>query len=336
MIIRFSSWAFERRSPLFRWGFAAASFAAAAGLRFALDGQLPPGFPFLTFFPAIILTAFFAGLVEAVVIAVAAGVTAWFYFLEPVRSFALDGHSLLALGFFTLIVATDIFLVYLAHVAIARLRAPEERTRALAEARELMFMELQHRVSNHLQVVSSLLKFQRRGVTDPEAQRALDEASARLALVARIQRQLHDPASQTIDIARFLREMARDIVEAAGAGDRVEVQVEAQPLTVEAQQAVPFGLVATELLSNAVEHGFADGRSGTIRVALSQDGDGGVTLRVCDTGRGLPEGFDLEGEPGLGMTIARQFSEQLGGRLSLHSAGGTVAQLTFPRAPADA
>lgn len=336
MIVRFGSWAFSRRPRVFRWGFAAAAFAIALGLRFALDGTLPHGYPFLTFFPAIILTAFFAGTLEAVILALAAGMAAWYYFVEPARSFALDGQTLLALSFFTLIAATDIFLVHLAQRAIDRLQAAEERARALAEARELMFMELQHRVSNHLQVVSSLLKFQRRGVRDASAQRALDEASARLALVARIQRQLHDPSSQAIDIARFLREMSRDIVEAAGAGGRLRVEVEAEPLTVEADQAVPFGLVATELLSNAVEHGFAGGGRGTIRVGLAQAGSDAVTLTVADDGRGLPEGFEIDSAPGLGMTIARQFAEQLGGRLTMRRAGGTVAELTFPRAPAPA
>ncbi|MCX7645131.1 MAG: DUF4118 domain-containing protein [Rhodobacteraceae bacterium] len=336
MIVRFSSWAFARRPPLFRWGFAALAYATATLLRFAIDDPLPPGFPFLTFFPAVTLTAFFAGLVEGIAVAAAGGVTAWYFFVDPAGSFAVRPDTAIALGLYTVIVSTDLFLVYLAHVAIVRLRAAEERTRALAEARELMFMELQHRVSNHLQVVSSLLKFQRRGVTDPAAQRALDEASARLALVARIQRQLHDPSSQAIDIARFLKEMSRDIVEAAGAAGRLRVEVEAEPLTVEADQAVPFGLVAAELLSNAVEHGFADGGRGTIRVGLARAGDGAVRLTVADDGRGLPEGFDLDSAPGLGTTIARQFAEQLGGRLTMRSAGGTVAELTFPRAAAPA
>jgi two-component sensor histidine kinase len=336
MIVKFSSWAFARRPRPFRWGFAAIAYSLAVALRFAIDDPLPPGFPFLTFFPAVTLTAFFAGLREGIAVAVLGGVTAWDFFIDPTGSFALHLDSVIALGLYTLIVSTDIFLVYLAHVAIDRLRAAEERTRALAEARELMFMELQHRVSNHLQVVSSLLKFQRRGVTDASAQRALDEASARLALVARIQRQLHDPSSQAIDIARFLKEMSRDIVEAAGASGRLKVEVQAEPLTVQAEQAVPFGLVATELLSNAVEHGFAEDGRGTIRVGLSQAGANAVTLTVADDGRGLPEGFDLDNAPSLGMTIARQFAEQLGGHLTMRSAGGTVAELTFPRAPAAA
>lgn len=213
-----------------------------------------------------------------------------------------------------------------------RLRRAEERTRGLAEARGLMFQELQHRVSNHLQVASSLLKFQRRRVTDAAAQRALDEAAARLALVARIQRQLHDPDSQAIDLARFLKEMSRDIAEAAGAGKNVRIEVEAAHLVVDAEKAVPFGLIATELLSNAVEHGFDGQGAGTIRVGLCEAQDGQVTLRVADSGRGLPEGFDPETATSLGMTIVRQFAEQLGGSLTMSTSGGTVAVLTFPRA----
>lgn len=329
MLVRFGHWALQRRSAAFRWAFAAAAVLLAFTIRYGLEGLLPPGFPFLTFFPAVILTAFFAGIRESVVVAVLSGLLAWYFFIAPAHSFALHGTSALALGFYVFIVATDIFLVWVASIALGRLKAEQQRANALAEARGLMFQELQHRVSNHLQVVASLLKFQRRRVTDAEAQRALDEASSRLALVARIQRQLHDPASQTLDIARFLKEMSRDIVETAGVDDRVKVDVRADHVTLDGDQAVPFGLIATELISNAVEHGFGPRGFGRIAVALERNG-GDVRLLVQDNGAGLPEGFDLETHPSLGLMIARQFAEQLGGRLTYATAGGTRAELSFP------
>lgn len=76
MIVRFSNWAMLRRPPAFRWAFAAAAFAIAFALRYALDGELPPGFPYLTFFPAVIVTAFFAGIREAIAVAVLCGLAA--------------------------------------------------------------------------------------------------------------------------------------------------------------------------------------------------------------------------------------------------------------------
>lgn len=332
MLTKISDWTLRPRSATLRWSIAGAAFVVSVALRHALDDWLPPGFPYLTFFPAVILTAFFAGVREASVLAALCGVVAWYFFIAPERSFALAPTSAVALAFYLFIVATDIFLVLIATRALARLKAEQERARALAESRGLMFQELQHRVSNHLQVVASLLKFQRRQVTDESAQHALDNAAQRLALVARIQRQLHDPTSQTVDLARFLREMSRDVLEATGAGERVRIDLDAEPVRLSGDQAVPFGLIATELMSNAVEHGFSGGASGRIAVALAGGSDGEVTLRVADYGRGLPDGFDLDSTTSLGLMIARQFAGQLGGSLVMRTNGGTEATLTFPLA----
>jgi two-component sensor histidine kinase len=324
-----NSWAFRDRSAGFRWTFAALAFLLSLGLRHVLDDHLPPGFPYLTFFPAVLLTAFLAGVAEGIVVAVLCGIAAWYFFIAPAGSFALTANSAVALGFYVFIVATQIALIHIAKRARRRLAEEKAHSAGLAEARGLMFQELQHRVSNHLQVVSSLLKFQRREVTDPAAQSALDAAAARLALVARIQRQLHDPARQEIDVARFLRELSGDLATAAGGRDGPTVEVEAQTLRVPAEQAVPFGLIAAELVSNAVEHG-SHGAATRIRVALAEPSPGHLRLEVADNGPGLPPGFDLDTAPSLGLTIARQFAAQLGGSLTMTTDGGTRAVLSFP------
>jgi K+-sensing histidine kinase KdpD len=234
-----SRWVLAERPAWFRWTFAAGACVVSIALRYGLDDSLPPGFPYLTFFPAVILTAFLAGIAEGVAVAVVCGLAAWYFFIAPEGSFALTGTSALALAFYVFIVATEIALFYIAKRALRRLAEERARSAALAEARGLMFQELQHRVSNHLQVVSSLLKFQRREVKDPAAQAALDAAAARLALVARIQRQLHDPTSQEIDVARFLRELSADLAAAAGGRDGPAVEVEARARSVPADKAVP-------------------------------------------------------------------------------------------------
>ncbi len=99
-------------------------------------------------------------------------------------------------------------------------RLADERVRAdrLATSSDLMFRELQHRVSNNLAVISSLIKMQRRKVDDDAARQVLDAAVGRLNLVARIQRELHEPAAQTVDVSRYLDDMIDDIVTAAAAG----------------------------------------------------------------------------------------------------------------------
>src|SRR6185295_3575503 len=110
----------------------------------------------------------------------------WYVFIPPFHSFALAPGTLLSLGFYTLVVSIDITLVHWMQRANGWLVGERERSRQLVEQRELLFRELQHRVSNNLQVVAALLALQKRDVTDERARLALDEASRRLALIGKI------------------------------------------------------------------------------------------------------------------------------------------------------
>ena len=318
------------RSPAFRWAFAATAFMVATVLRFVLDPYLPPGFPYLTFFPAVALTAFLTGSVPGSVVAAFSFVVSWYFFIPPFDSFAIGPQTGLALLLFAFVVTVEVGLVHLMRRALRRLAAAEADAREMAQSRTLMFAELQHRVSNNLAVVSSLLSMQRREVSDPDAVRALDGAVARVNVVSRLSRLLHDPQAQEVDFGAFLRAMVPDAVEAAGIGTRVIVSVRAEPVILPADRAVPLGLVATELLSNALEHGFPDGRGGRIDVSLAPSGPERALLTIRDDGAGLPEGFDLSRTRSLGLIIARQFAGQIGAELSMANDGGGVSRIEVP------
>ncbi|NHB76805.1 sensor histidine kinase [Rhodobacter calidifons] len=315
-----------------RWSSAVLTFALAFWLRHRLDGALPPGFPYLTFFPAVLLGAHFLGTPQGIAIAVAGLFAAWYAFVQPVNSFALTWASVVALLLYVFIVTTIILLIHIMQRAMRALEAERQANAALAEQRRLMFHELQHRVSNNLATVSGLLKLQRRTVSDEAAGVALDDSVRRIDLVARIMRNLHDPSGQTVDMARFLADTGRDILESAGAGERIQLQVQADPLLVGPDVSVPLGLIATELVSNTLEHGFPGNSAGRIDVTLGTISDAGrALLRIRDNGKGLPEGFDIEKARSLGLSIARQFARQLGGTLVMERRpeGGTEARLEF-------
>ncbi|MFL1460870.1 sensor histidine kinase [Roseococcus sp. DSY-14] len=323
--------ALRPRRAAFRWGFATAAFVLALGLRLWLDPVLPPGFPFLTFFPAVILTAFLCGVKAGSAVAVASFLAAWWFFIPPFASFTFTAASLVALGFFAAIAAVDILLIHVMTRALERVQEERERNRRLAESRQALFTEMQHRVSNNLLTMASLLAIQTRGVTDPAARRALEEAQRRLQLVSRIHRQLHDPDLAAVEMPPFLHALTADVLEAAGAAE-VRWEVRAAPLSLPAERAIPLALVTAELVANALEHGFAGGgRPGTLLVALEAVA-GRAELRVHDDGAGLPAGFRAEESRSLGLTVVRQLAAQLGGEFSLHDAAGTEARLRFPLA----
>lgn len=156
------------RFPLWQLPFVAevaialAATAAAAALRYAIGDSLPPGFPFLTFFPAVIVTAFLLGSRTGTLTALFSGLAAWFWFLPPTGSLALDYGKLVAMAFFVFITTTEIALVHWMQRSNSLLFAEPDANARLADTRELLCRELQHRVSNNLQMVAALLSLQRR------------------------------------------------------------------------------------------------------------------------------------------------------------------------------
>ncbi len=322
-------WAVTRRSLGFKSLFVLAAFVISFLLRYELHDSLPAGFPYLTFFPAVVVTTFFAGVASGLVLATLCGMAAWYVFIDPELSFALTSASAIALGLYIFVVVVDIVLIHATSQVLTRLA--EERTRSahLAKSSDLMFSELQHRVSNNLQVISSMLKFQRRSVGDPAARQALDVASARLAVVARVQRALHDPTRQSVGAGDLLRRILPDVVDASGAAERVSLSVSAEDAAMSADQSMPFALIATELVSNAIEHALLPQGHLTLQVKLTRQGST-ARLEVSDDGPGFPPDFDLATTQSFGLMIARQFAEQLNGRLAVTHEGGAMVRLDFP------
>ncbi|MGE5478785.1 MAG: sensor histidine kinase [Bacteroidales bacterium] len=313
--------------PVLGYGLGLALFAGALGLRLALAEWLPPGFPYLTFFPAVIITAFVAGSGPGILTAFLGGVAAWWFFIPPTHTLALHPGSALALAFYAVIVAVDIALIHVMNAALRRLDDERQRSARLGHQAQVMFSELQHRVSNNLQLISSLLQIQAAKTMDCDALKALEEAGSRIATLGRLHRLLHNPAEQAVDMGAFLRTLCRDVIDAAGA-EQVEWTVTAQPVGIATDHLVPTALIVTELLSNALEHAFPDGRRGRIEVALHPLGEGGgFRLAVRDNGAGLPASFRLEDQTSLGLQIARSLAGQIGGRLSMERENGTVCTL---------
>lgn len=104
---------------------------------------LPPGFPFLTFFPAVILSSFLCGARAGIVCAVFSGVAAWYCFIPPLNSFEIDRSVVTALALFTLVVGVDIFLIHLMQQMIARIVRAGATTQRLLDQQHDLVIDLQ-------------------------------------------------------------------------------------------------------------------------------------------------------------------------------------------------
>lgn len=301
-------------------------------LRFAFDDALPPGFPYLTFFPAVVLTAFFFGLRPGIVCAALSGLAAWYVFIPPFYSFEMSPPTAIALAFYVFIVAVDIALIHIMHLAAARLREDAEETALLYEQQRTMFQELQHRVANNMQFVSAMLRlYKKRAAADPAAMlTALDDARVRLDTMSRIHRYLYDPASVTRPVGAFFQDLCANLLEAAGATD-VRITIDMPPVQFDLTRLTPLSLIVVEVITNALKHAFPDGR-GTIALRLVQDGDR-MVLTVADDGKGMAPGAAPGLAPGdggsLGLKIITSLATQIGGTISYEAGQGTTARIAF-------
>lgn len=317
-----------QRRPALRVAIGVAAAVFALALRVALIGRVPPGYPFLTLFPVILIVTYVYGRLSGSVAAVLCGIGAWYWFIPPLYSFPLTAGSVTAILSYALIVAIAIFIVDLAQRATAIAVHERERAAALAETRGLLFRELQHRVSNNLQVIGALLGAQRRRVTDPAARDAIAEAANRLTVIGQISRSLYQADGEQAALSDFLDGLARAVLSSSGRED-VALSFDVEPgLSLKVDSALPLAIIFAENLSNALEHGL-DGRSGTIAVRVARTADNRLIMSVTDDGTGLRDGFDLSTSNSLGLHIVGQLAKQLGGTFTLTTAEpqGTRAML---------
>ncbi|WP_420143753.1 sensor histidine kinase [Sphingobium sp.] len=316
--------------PVYAYVLTAIFCAAAYVLRIAATPLLPSGYPFVTFFPAVILASFLFGVRPGIFAALLCGIVSWYAFIPPYHHMVLNPAVVVAMLFYTGVVAIDILLIHFMQRANFHLAVERERSRALADNRELLFHELQHRVSNNLQVVAAMLSLQRRHIDHDVARHALDNASERVALVGRISRALYDPSGGGQDMHHFLSMLTADIVDASGRQDVVMTVAAPDGLRLDPNITVPLALVVAESVSNAMEHGLPD-RAGNIHVSLENE-DSALVLRIVDDGRGVPAQIDETAVQSLGLRIAHALAAQLGGVFTLSPAlqGGAVARLELP------
>jgi two-component sensor histidine kinase len=186
--------------------------------------------------------------------------------------------------------------------------------------------EIHHRVKNNLQTISSLLRLQGRRPDSPEAKAALDESVRRIRSIALVHETLSRETGDDVPFDDIVRPLVRMVEDSLATPDRiVRVRVTGDAGSLPAEVATPLAVVLTELVQNAVDHGYPEGtEAGEVVVALDHD-DGGLSLRVIDAGVGLPPGFRLEQATGLGLSIVRSLVvSQIGGTIDVRGGeGGT-------------
>jgi two-component sensor histidine kinase/PAS domain-containing protein len=204
---------------------------------------------------------------------------------------------------------------------------------------QALMAETHHRVHHHLNILSSLVNVQSNAVTDMAAREALRSTQNRLRAVATLHQHLESLASRPETCFRsFVDHLISSLQESLEVSPpRVQITAdipETAPLPRE--WLMPLALTLNETLSNALEHGFPDGREGRITVRLEVTGNQ-ASLVIQDDGIGMPDGAVAAAERGMGLKIVSVFAEQMKGQLKILGTpeNGTKIEMQFFIAFAD-
>jgi two-component sensor histidine kinase len=212
-------------------------------------------------------------------------------------------------------------------VAQARAREMTLALRARLQEREILLRELHHRVKNNLQLIISMHNLQAR-LASGEACAQLREAQRRVRSIALVHERLCAQGSHEVELLDYTRDIIVTLQQAADL-NRIFLEVDGDAVRLPIDQAVPCGLLISELVTNAFRHAFPDDRSGHVQVALRVLPSERLLLSVSDDGIGLPPSFDPLLASSVGFDLVTALASQLHARFEHLPGPGTRFELEF-------
>ena len=216
---------------------------------------------------------------------------------------------------------------------IAVRRQAEATTLAALKEKEVLLREIHHRVKNNMAVINSLLGLQSSYVSDERVRNALEDSRNRIKSMALIHEALYRSASMAeISLKTYAENLVDTLLKAMdGLCGTIATTVESEEISLSIDQAVPFGLILNELITNALKYAFPERRRGRITIKAYRSEKEEIVLEVSDDGIGLPVGFDYRNAETLGMKIISLLVEnQLEGSWTMNSDNGARFLIRWP------
>ncbi|SIQ72328.1 Two-component sensor histidine kinase, contains HisKA and HATPase domains [Rhizobium sp. RU20A] len=307
---------FDRRAERRTAVIIAGHYAAAAGisllaafLRHLADPYLPPGFPFLTFFPAVILTGFMLGIGPGTFAAILCGLIAWVVFIPPPGIFGMTPAALLALAFYAAIVTIDLWLIHLLTKAFRAERKERTEKERLADQQDVLARELDHRLKNIFATMGAVISLSQRHAETPRDLAAMlrdrMDAMGRSNLLLRGVGGL-EQATLAAVVEQSLAPFSQ-----TGSG-RIEIAGPDVPLV--SQAVLSLSLILHELGTNAAKYGALSSPSGLVRVQWSMvttDDKDHVSIDWIERGGPPPKPATKQG---FGSTLQQRVISGMGGQ----------------------
>lgn len=237
-----------------------------------------------------------------------------------------------------LVIATVVIVAILSALAafmIYRSRVQVQKAKKIAEKslseKELLLKEIHHRVKNNLQVISSLLDLQARGIEDENALSVFLEGQNRVKAMSLIHQRLYQNENlASIGFKDYAVQLVKELEGVYRPQADIKCHVNAKgPVDFDIDTAIPLGLILNELISNAYKYAFEGRIDGEINISITEGEEGGFQMIVEDNGIGLPLDFNFQKAKSLGLRLVRRLSKQLYGKAIYSKAEGAKFVIQF-------
>lgn len=201
------------------------------------------------------------------------------------------------------------------------------------EEKDILLREIHHRVKNNLQIISSILSLQEESMGNEEEIHVFKSCENRISSMALVHDHLyHAENIARIDVRDYITALTGTILDSYYIDpERLHLRYDIAELYLGIDQAIPCGLILTELITNSIKHAFMpkEGRA-ELGIIVAADGDL-ITMKVADNGPGFEEDGDWRNSESLGLRLVNALAEQLQADISVTGEKGMVWQLQFQK-----
>jgi two-component sensor histidine kinase len=213
-----------------------------------------------------------------------------------------------------------------------RLKKRNQENELLLRDKETLIGEIHHRVKNNLQVISSLLQLQRRGLEsdDGKGRDALLESQSRVSAMGLIHNKLYQGTNITaVYMPKYLEDLGETLLDAYRLEEQVDIYYDVEDVSLDVDVAIPLGLIINELITNSIKYAFPGGREGIIEISLHRE-NGQIELLVADDGVGVAAAEKRADSTAFGANLIELLTKKLKGELTLLDTKGYGIKIVFP------
>ena len=214
---------------------------------------------------------------------------------------------------------------------IAKRKVAEERIRAILSEKDILLKEVQHRLKNNLQFITSLLDLHSDCTNDNRMENVLVDIQNRIKSMALIHDQIYQSRRVAkIDFKEYIKNLVSYIFDSYGVSKRaIKPEITGSDCSLCVKSVISCGLIANELISNSLKHGFPNGRQGVIFISMYSQNNN-FKLIIGDNGIGFPKNFSFQKISTLGLQLVISLTHQLNGGIKLNRRGRTEFEIVFP------